>query len=546
MAMIVAALALAVHFRLGLWTWSGDLAGSDETAHYVTGVMAHDYLRAWPARPIPFAESFYVRFPRVGIGHWPPVFYALQALWYLVFGASIASARALGETLALAFALVVWVHTREGSGVVAATVAAACLLLTQLVRDAAWMVMSDVLTALFVLLAIRAFADYLDSGSRAAAARFAFWGVLAILTKGNAWALGIFALLMPAAARAWRCYLRPSYYICGLAILGLGLPFYLFAASQGAGYPDDPYKFARGAGHAFERLRFIGPTLACAPPFNWVLSALAAVAALLFVWRRETGRRSLLPACAAVWIFAQLLFLFVFPMTQEARYFMPAAGAMFLLLGYGMGLLSGRMAASPRQMPRIGGAAAPFLIAAASVLSSAISLPARTEGYRPLAASIPLGRGPVVILCSLTSSGEGAFIAERLALDPRRDGLILRATKVLSSSGFNGGHYRDRFATPAEVELYLQSIPVDYLVVDTEPTRPDQKLLRAAIDAAPERYRLTGRFPLTVSTGPPLAAIQVYRNVAAEGQTGRNVELDMGFTHRHRTLHWSMGGKRGE
>ena len=32
-----------------------------------------------------FAENYYLHYPEVAMGHWPPGFYLLQAVWTLLF-----------------------------------------------------------------------------------------------------------------------------------------------------------------------------------------------------------------------------------------------------------------------------------------------------------------------------------------------------------------------------------------------------------------------------------------------------------------------------
>src|SRR5689334_18072161 len=61
----------------------------DEPAHIVTGLMAREYLVSGASRlPMEFARDYYLHYPKVAIGHWPPVFYAEQALWTLIFPTS--------------------------------------------------------------------------------------------------------------------------------------------------------------------------------------------------------------------------------------------------------------------------------------------------------------------------------------------------------------------------------------------------------------------------------------------------------------------------
>src|ERR1700722_397874 len=55
----------------------------DEAGHFVSGLCVLDYLRAgWGTNPIRFVESYYAHYPKVAIGHWPPMFFVMQAAWY--------------------------------------------------------------------------------------------------------------------------------------------------------------------------------------------------------------------------------------------------------------------------------------------------------------------------------------------------------------------------------------------------------------------------------------------------------------------------------
>ena len=68
----------------------------DDAGHYVAGLMAHDYIvRGFPGNPVEFAKSYYAHYPKIAIGHRPPVFYIIEALWMIVFGSSISSALVL-------------------------------------------------------------------------------------------------------------------------------------------------------------------------------------------------------------------------------------------------------------------------------------------------------------------------------------------------------------------------------------------------------------------------------------------------------------------
>ena len=47
----------------------------DEASHYLSGLLVRNYIAAgFPSSPIPYAEKFYIQYPYIGIGHWPPFF----------------------------------------------------------------------------------------------------------------------------------------------------------------------------------------------------------------------------------------------------------------------------------------------------------------------------------------------------------------------------------------------------------------------------------------------------------------------------------------
>ena len=64
-------------------------AFSDEPSHYINGLMVRDYFFAgFPVGPMKYAVAYYLQYPKVSIGHWPPFYYAIEALWMAVFSSS--------------------------------------------------------------------------------------------------------------------------------------------------------------------------------------------------------------------------------------------------------------------------------------------------------------------------------------------------------------------------------------------------------------------------------------------------------------------------
>ena len=140
--------------------YSNDLAGNDdEPAHVVSGLMAHDYVEHllrpgnshWPSTPRAFAEDYYVHYPKVAIGHWPPLFYLVEAVWMFVFGRTKAALLALMAVTMAGTASILFQLTRKIAGEIAAFVLAAGFLLLPISQESVESVMQDGLLALLFL-----------------------------------------------------------------------------------------------------------------------------------------------------------------------------------------------------------------------------------------------------------------------------------------------------------------------------------------------------------------------------------------------------------
>jgi hypothetical protein len=469
--------AIVVQFHIAQQVWGSDLAGMDDSAHYTTGVMVYEYFRtALFSNPMAFAESFYVRFPKVALGHWPPVYYVLQALWYGVFSPLIGSARMLSAGICGTLAAVLFARVRKAHGLVIGALSSACFLVLPPVQMSAWLVMSDLLVALFMLLAAMAFADFMESNRKRDALWFAVWSILAILTKGSAWALGLFMLLAPLLAKRFSCYRNKWYWVAGAAITMLSAPFYVVAQAHQVGYPADVTQLARGAAEVMGRFSMLVPFGTFLPGFVLLI----AFAGCLALFRSGTTAET----AAAALILSQVLFLLLFPLTREGRYFMPSAAAITILFARGMALF-GRLLG-------------PVTLAAACFAVCGLGKVERIEGYRAAVESIPFRPQGTVMLVASDAPGEGAFVAERLEHDRARAGVVLRGSKVLARSNWWGGDYRLIFRSASELRDYLRSVPVRYLAIDEScAKRPHQLLLEEAVRSRPEEFRVKGRFPIS-------------------------------------------------
>ncbi|MGD0482866.1 MAG: hypothetical protein ABSA42_22045, partial [Terracidiphilus sp.] len=98
LALLVVAIAVSRHLGRGEFNFN-----VDESQHATTGQFVASLIRDHPFQhPIEYTYLYYAHYPALsGVIHWPPFFYLFEGLAFLVFGASVVTAR----LVILAFAL---------------------------------------------------------------------------------------------------------------------------------------------------------------------------------------------------------------------------------------------------------------------------------------------------------------------------------------------------------------------------------------------------------------------------------------------------------
>lgn len=530
---------VSLHWRIASTVGGSELVSSDPPAHFTSGVMVYDYLRtALGNDPIRFAEGFYVRYPKVAIGQWPPGYYAVQAIWYGVFGASVWSAQCLSAATAAGLVWLLFRRLRVGTGNGVAVAAALVLLAMPLLQRTAWQVMSDLLTGLFVFLALLAFSDLLDTPRRwRAGLGFLGWSLLAILTKGTAWALALFVVLAPLLARRTSCYRAPWFWGSGLVMAVAGALFFVAMQRKGMGYPIDAAYLLRrlslGKLSWAQCLSPLSPMLMLAPPVVLGMAALGLLDALKARWHAGDDSQWTTDALlAAAWILSQAVFLLLLPLTGEPRALLPSLAPAVLLAVRAIGRATA--GATPKQ-----GATLLVLLAGWAIVSAGDVPMDRVEGYAAAARAIPYPAQGALILVSSDPPGEGAFIVERLVNDPRRAGVVLRANQMLTESNWMGTRSRLLFQSAEAVREHLKAQAVQYVVIDySADPAPDQKLLADAVEGDPADFVPLGRFPVTDRQGWRSGEIRLYENPAARQRRPRSVRVHLGQERGGRVLEY--------
>ncbi len=528
----IAALALGVLVLFLQWNtgcYRAELAAHpDEPAHYVTGLMLHDYaLSGALAHPVRFAENFYLHYPKMSLGHWPPGFYMIQAAWTLLFSTSETSVLLL---MAFLTALLVWTVFRTTAaefGVWLGFALAALLALTPMVQEYGAMLMTEIPVALFCLWAALAFGRYIQDGR----ARYAVWfGILssmAIMTKGSGLALAFVPVIAIPLTRRWDLLRRPATWASAGLVALLCAPWYIltfrmaengwFEAAKGGFFPARALPY---------NLRVLATT---AGPVIFAFCCIGIAVAVLLPWRRRGAPAKW--ASLAGLVGGVVAFQSLIPASLDARHLITAAAPLLMFLPAAVIWLSGRL---PGRLPA--SAMAPalvLLLAIAFAASTGFAMPRiQPRGYSPMVQDL-LARfndPDSVFLVSSQYEGEGAVISEVARLEKRPGHIVLRASKVLAQSQWTGRSYRLLYPDAAAVMRFLESVPVRILVMDNTPGTKDHlhhRQLEAMLAQYPNRWRFVGKYPKDGRPRLPGQDMRVYELVSSSAAAPGRIRVDL-------------------
>ncbi len=501
----------AVVLQIASGAYHSEFGGyPDEPAHYVTSLMVREYLTsAQLLSPMQFARDYYYHYPKVAFGHWPPLLYAVQALWMLVFSTSrVSILLELAATTAL-LAYAVCLEARRWFGWKAAALAGlltVCLPLIQTYTDEE---MAETLLTLTCFWSVIYFARYLDSERWQDSLAFGVFFALAVFTKGSGWLLTLVPPIALILTRKLRILRRPAFWLPVLVVAAVCLPWQLMTMSMaeqgwtGGSKPSVHYTLAALAQFVPILVQITGTVLS-------LLVALGIVIEVVIPASRKSIASA--PAVMLALILADWLFHSLVPAGVEDRKMIIAVPALILFLFAGGFWIADRL-------PLRGGfehwrhslvAAA----AAAIFFLQTFSVPHETHyGYSEAAGFItsdPRLHG-ATILVSSGAIGEGLLVSEIAMREPRPIDTIVRGTKALAQMDWEGAHYRNFFSTPAQVVDYLDRNQIGFVVTDSvtpaSPLPHTQILSRTIQESG--RFQSIAR--IRSLPGNPPKQIEIYR-----------------------------------
>ncbi|NNE44124.1 MAG: hypothetical protein HKN12_07935, partial [Gemmatimonadetes bacterium] len=503
--------------------------------HYVTGLMIRDYVAGLaPGSPMTYAEDYYLHYPKVAFGHWPPVFYLLQAGWTIPFGASRTSLMLLMAAVSAVIAVSLHRSVSRHYGMMAGVGAGILLLTVPLAQEFGRVVMADLPQALWSFLAVLCLAAYFERPRWWMSALFGLFAAAAILNKGTGVGLALVPIVMLLLTFRFKLMLKPSFWLSAVVVVGLAAPWYLLAPSA-MHQSAVPLDFVVGGNEWRPRIR-----MDWIPEVGWWLIPLALLGVVrqvvqpLIHGRDAVGRdgettrtRSVAPlwAAAAALIVSTLGFRAMTPITVDTRHVLPAVPAllMFAVAG-GAWLLA--VLRGPVARWRVAAAA---VVIGFFVIGNVRALPQKQAyGFSGIAADLVADDSldSSVFLVSADALGEGMFIAEVAMREDRPGHIVLRSSKVLSDSGWMGEGYSSRFDTAEQLMNYLDEIPVGILVLDDSQPRPQahHRLLREVVTNYADRWEEAARYPAENRDGEMV----VYRLEGHEGREVGPISLDFG------------------
>ncbi len=491
--LLFASMMVVIQYRSGAFT--ADLASiPDEPAHAVSCLLVRDYVvQGFPHNPVHFALDFYAHYPKVAIGHWPPLFYFGEGFWMLFAGRTRVALLLFVALCGAALLSSVFFVVRRVSSTAPALVSVAVLAGSTVFAWILFGVEPEILLALMIFWAAVHCGEYMNTGSRRSRNLFLAFTIVALLVHPRGAVLFLLPFtLLPLRPRI----VKWKWLTAGLVLLLLLLIPPLIHQSGHVIWSGAPYR-------AWRIIR--RTVLLTGRP--WAVMALIA---MLLVFRQSRERQFW--AAIAGLAAASIVFLSLIPVPSEYRYWVILALVLAVLAGGGTHVLLERASRYRKTLSLTFCAAA-----IAWIVWTTAHVPAKPNlGYGKMIENCLLC-GDKVALISGDGMNEGALIVEASLWDPNRLHTVLRGSKTLAKSSWMGARGQLLFASSSEVLKTLDHAHVSLILVQTEfdedlrrKVSPWTTQLRTALEQDPAEWRL-------VPGASQVNGVEVYRKIPAQG-----------------------------
>jgi hypothetical protein len=428
----------------------------DEGAHFVSGLMVYDYLATLPREnPIVWAGQYYLHYPEVAIGHWPPGYHAMEGVWWLFLGPSRMTAMLLQWLIGVVALTMLYRLSRSALSLPITAVIIALTIAAPVFQRSLEQAMADLCCLFWSVLVMQASVRLVERQDRTSSFLVVLWLLAAALTKGTAICLAPVPLVALLASRQPIRVPSRLPAAAGVACLLVACAWY----------------FSIGGVRALGGISFGVP---------WRGELIVHLAGWGFLALAVLGlRRQPLALVAGSVIVCTVGVSLVVRAMQEERHWIIALPAILVLSGF---------AVSRFRRPWV---AVCLLLPSAALFPFAWYRQSPSE-FSNLARQLVR---PSRMLVSSAGWGEGAWIAVSSLAEQRPSSFIVRASKAMAETGWNGEKYRLTIPTWDAISRRLDELAVGVVILHTpanEKPPPHHALLQNTISVSPA-WTLCGR-----------------------------------------------------
>lgn len=447
--------------QLATGGYRADRAGySDEASHILNGLLVRDYLlQGLGENPLTFGQNYYLHYPKIAFGMWPPLFHSVLGVWLLPGWPAAEAALFL---LALVTAWAAWRLSRlvaEATAPSAGWLAAGCFVALPIVVDMSNAVMLDLVVAALSLEATHRLLVYWASGRRSDAAWFGLTAAACCLVKGNGLAIVLVPVAMAIFTGRWTEFVRPGLYLSGTIVLVLAGP--IFYASYRLDQAIGDFGSVTPA-LVWQRVQYYSVFLL--GQFG-VWTPLILAGCVLRSSRLTDGPwRHSIAAFRALMLAAVAFHLLNPAQVAGGRYVVMAMGP---AIGLGVVSLYALRPWLSRAAPALPFLAVATAVAVLFLLTRPASADRSPRGYdRAIAQLATQGLSGRRVAVVGNEAAEGALVYAAAARGLQPAPTLLRMSKLAGTDDWNGNGQSMVFASGFELLAELEALHVDYLIAD--------------------------------------------------------------------------------
>ena len=514
--LLISTITILKGVRLGEFSYN-----VDETQHAMTGLYVADLVRDHPAHPVSYTYRYYAQYPALsGVVHWPPLFYCIEGLFFLMFGPTVVAARLAILFFAILGSVFWFLLVRDLLNDWAAAVSAAWLTLLPTVLLFEKTVMLEIPSMACCIAASYFWVAYLFKGKKSHVYWFALFASAALLTKQNAIYLIPFCALTGLLYGGWRFFFRKE------VLYALALCFVLISPYYAVVYVVHWKTIAMDLNEKTDAVsRWLFYLKVLPEQLGWGLLGMGVLGIL-------TSRRWARPEVVGImlsWIVACYVTLTLIG-HKEARYVIYWVPP-FLYFACGLLFSFFRTPALKRA------AAVAATVVVGTALASAWSFHRPyVAGYAEIPKKIQEQSKSAVVL--FDGPLPGNFIFFMRAEDPARRFLVLRKALYAYNIKKEGGS-EELVHSAQEIENVFREDGVRFIVVSDQSKLnfESQKILREVLRSP--SYKEVGRFPISGNdVYPAHPTLVLYENLKWAPPAGKFLRIRMLTMGRDIVVPW--------